>query len=335
MILSSKARLLFEDGMDTPFFLIKKVQKLMNHARWGICLMEALHGLHRSLFAFGLVGLLAMPAWADTGLEFPSNDQVPNGQTVRFKFTNPHLNGLPAYGPGGAGITYIFKLRPKQQTGYYTTFFWGNDDGVGTVNSTFLWDNGFADTYYGMHPYPPGGSSGTSHNWEVSVDQLDAQNGTVVKDVWYTQAIRVWADGSGKHHEFYWDWPKTDAGHMVTHTSPTYYNNATPPEPALTFGDAPWQPGQELCSCTLRGIQIYNSLLSPSEIQAEVSSPLGTPVGTNSIWYLNLNPTPSDISDKSGKGHHPTWVGSNRPTLYDNGGGDITPPAAPANLRVQ
>jgi hypothetical protein len=253
---------------------------------------------------------------ANTGLEFPRNDQVPDGETVRFKFMDPHLNGLPAYGPGGAGVTYIFKVRPKQQTGYYTTFFWANDDGVGTINSTFLWDNGFANTYYGMHPYPPGGSSGTSHNWEISVDQLDAQGSAVAKDIWYTQVVRVWSDGNGKHHEFYWDWPNTDAGHVVTHTSPTQYDNATPPSPALTFGDAPWQPGQELCSCTLRGIQIYSSLLPLTDIQSEISAPQSTATGNASIWYQNINPTPTDISDKSGAGHHPVWVGTSRPTLY-------------------
>ena len=275
-------------------------------------------GLSKSVFALGLVSLLTVPAWADTGLEFPRNDQVPDGQTVRFKFTNPHLNGLPIYGPGGNGVTYIFKVRPKQHTGYYTTFFWGNDDGVGFID-TFTWHNGGADTYYGMHPYPQGetGSNGTVHNWEISADTLDVQNGLAVKDAWYTQAVRVWADGAGvKHHEFYWDWPKQDAAHKVVHNSPSNLNNLNPPFPALTFGDAPWAPGQELCSCTLRGIQIYSSLLSLADIQNEITAPQSTVAGANSIWYLNANPTPTDISDKSGKGHHPAWVGNLRPTLY-------------------
>ena len=294
-------------------------------------------GLSKSVFALGLVSLLTVPAWADTGLEFPRNDQVPDGQTVRFKFTNPHLNGLPIYGPGGNGVTYIFKVRPKQHTGYYTTFFWGNDDGVGFID-TFTWHNGGADTYYGMHPYPQGqtGSNGTVHNWEISADTLDVQNGLAVKDAWYTQAVRVWADGAGvKHHEFYWDWPKQDATHKVVHNSPSNLNNLNPPFPALTFGDAPWAPGQELCSCTLRGIQIYSGLLALADVQSEIAAPQSTAEGIASIWYKNINPTPTDIADKSGAGHNPSWVGSNRATLYSDGGSDITPPAAPTNLRVQ
>lgn len=253
---------------------------------------------------------------ANFGLEFPRNDQVPDGQTVRFKFTNPHTSGLPIYGPGGNGVTYIFKVRPKQQTGYYTTFFWANDDGAGDL-TTFVWKgSGEADTYYGMHPYPPGSSSGTSHQWEISIEQNDFLNGTVVYDVWYTQVVRVWSDGSGKRHEFYWNWPNTDPAHMVTRTSPTTWGETNPPKPALTFGDAPWQPGRELCSCTLRGIQIYSSLLSLADIQNEIASPQSTVAGSASIWYLNLNPTPTDISDKSGRGNNPAWVGNGRPSLW-------------------
>jgi hypothetical protein len=255
------------------------------------------------------------PAATVTGLEFPRNDQVPDGETVRFKFTDPHTNGLPIYGLPGSGVTYIFKVRPKQQTGYYTTFFWANDNGIGDLTN-FEWKNGSSDTYYGMHPYPPGSSGGTSHNWEISVEQQDFQNGVVVKDVWYTQVVRVWADGSGKHHEFYWNWPSTDPAQMVTRTSPTTWGNEYPPLPALTFGDAPWQPGREMCSCTLRGIQIYSSLLSLEDIQQEIASPKSTVAGSASIWYLNLNPTPTDISDKSGRGHNPQWVGDRRPTLW-------------------
>ncbi len=260
----------------------------------------------------------AAGATTTLGLEFPSNDQVPDGQTVRFKFVDPHTNELPIYGAGGAGLTYIFKVRPKQQTGYYTTFFWANDDGRG-IYDTFAWQNGGANTYYGMHPYPQGvtGRNGIAHSWEISVDGIDVENGLVVKDVWYTQVVRVWADGIGvKHHEFYWDWPNTDAAHMVVHHSPANLNNANPPFPALTFGDAPWAPGRELCSCTLRGIQIYSSLLSLADVQSEITAPQSTVPGANTIWYLNLNPTPTDISDMSGKGHNPVWVGDLRPTLF-------------------
>jgi hypothetical protein len=129
--------------------------------------------------------------------------------------------------------------------------------------------------------------------------------------------VRVWREASGaKHHEFYWDLPNIDANHKVTYVALSTYGEMDPPRPALTFGDAPWQPGKELCSCVLRGIQIYSSLLSPTDIQEEIDSPLSTLAGSASIWYLNLDPTPTDISDKSGQGHDPVWVGPLRPGLW-------------------
>lgn len=256
------------------------------------------------------------PTTSDRGIEFPSNPDIKDGDTVRFRFRDPGKLGLPIYGPDGSGVTYIFRVYPKQQPGYYTTFFWGNDDGKGTME-TFEWNNSIAETYYGMHPYPDkGGDATLTHQWELSIEQDDFVNGTVAKGRWYTQAVRVWSDWRGKHHEFYWDLPNIDPSHLVTHTSPRSWGEVNPPAPALTFGDAPWNPGKELCSCILRGIQIYASKLSLLDIQNEIASPQSTAAGTHSIWYLNMNPTPTDISDKSGRGHNPEWVGTQRPALY-------------------
>lgn len=66
----------------------------------------------------------------------------------------------------------------------------------------------------------------------------------------------------------------------------------------------------------IRGIQIYSSTLTLNEILSEVAAPLSTSKGASGVWYLNLNPTPTDISDKSGKGHNPAWVGGERPLLW-------------------
>ena len=224
---------------------------------------------------------------------------------MRFRFLNP-LAIYPA--------TYIWRVYPKRQSGYFTAFFWGNDDGQGTLD-TFEWKSNNADTYYGAHPYPRAGDK-TQHDWEISIEADDYVNGAVVYDRWYTQALRVWADANGKHHEFYWDLPNTDASHRVTHTAPTSWGNVNPPVPALTWGDAPWNPGEEVWNGMLRGIQIYSTDLSVSEILSEADSPLSTTSGKASIWYLNLNPTPTDITDKSGAGHHPAWVGPERPSLW-------------------
>ncbi len=244
---------------------------------------------------------------AQAGLNFPGSAAVET--TMRFRFLNP-LAIFPA--------TYIWRAYPRRQSGYYTAFFWGNDDGKGDI-STFLWaGRNEADSFYGAHPYPDGGGSATTtHQWEIAVQQADFVNGVVVYDRWYTQALRVWTDAAGqKHHEFYWDLPNTDAAHMVSRTTNADWGNRTPPVPALTWGDAPWAPGREVWNGVLRGIQIYSANLSVPEILSEVSTPLSTGNGASNVWYLNLNPTPTDISDKSGAGHNPAWVGTERPTLW-------------------
>ncbi len=258
----------------------------------------------------------------ETGLDFPGSDAVTS--TMRFRFADPQNNGLPIYGPNGQGVTYIWRALPRQQAGYYTAFFWGNDDGQNNL-STFLWtSSGGADSYYGAHPYPQSPPNGATHFWEVSVEQRDFVNGVVEYGRWHTQALRVWTGSDGrKYHEFFWDLPNTDSAHTVVRVSPSSWGNVNPPAPALTWGDAPWQPGREVWNGVLRGIQIYATKLSVDDILAEVQSPASTTLGANNIWYLNLNPTPSDISDESGQGHHPSWVGSARPSLWteDSGSG--------------
>ena len=66
----------------------------------------------------------------------------------------------------------------------------------------------------------------------------------------------------------------------------------------------------------LRGIRMYSASLSLSDVVSEAGSPLSTTAGSAAVWYMNMNPTPNDIADKSGRGHHPTWAGNGRPALW-------------------
>jgi len=236
-------------------------------------------------------------AGGTAGLDFQGSAST--SSTVRFRFTNP-LAIYPA--------TYIWRVNPRRQAGYYTAFFWGNDGDFG-------WDGGDSNSYYGAHPYPQPAPNGTDHKWEISVGANDFLSPEfVVYDVWYTQVLRVWSDGSGKHHEYYWDWPNTSR--VIRRTESVNYGNVMPPHPALTFGDAPWSPSYEVMNGVLRGIQVYSTLLSVGDVGAEINAPKSTAAGASNIWYMNLNPTPQDISDKSGAGHNPEWVGSGRPRLW-------------------
>src|SRR5213594_3932359 len=267
-----------------------------------------------------------------TGLDFPGS----NGTTVRYRFTNP----LPIY-----PATYIWRAYPREQPPdwptlpglFYTTFFWGNDPGY-TVptgdTSVFLWDGGSANTYYGAHPYPepqPPNFNFYTEKWEIASDGYDFTGDPVQFRRWYNQALVAWADADGfKHTVFYWD--LSDPSKAVTHVSAQSYGNVNPPSPALTFGDAPWSPGREVYNGILSGIRVYSTNLSLSNILSEASAPLSTAAGKANIWYLNMNPTPDDISDKSGKSHNPSWIGTARPTLYTETSPINTPVGSPTVL---
>lgn len=261
---------------------------------------------------------------AQTGLDFPSNltgsDQL--APFVAFQFNNPDLNGLPIWGPGGAGATYIWKVKLRQQTGYYVTMWWSN-------NGSLLWDGGSPNSYYGAHPYPQNSNnSGTAHWWELATDYggdflytVAGAKKSVVYGVWRTQALRVTRNGDGtKTIRFYVDLPSVTDGDVIQRTLVSGYGEKSPPKPAITFGDSPWYDSfqHERLSGVLRGIKIFNKVLSESDMLLEAASDsIATTAGAANVWYLNINPTPTDISDKSGKGHHPVWADpANKASLW-------------------
>ncbi len=248
------------------------------------------------------------------GLDFPG--VVAAGGTIRFRFTDP-LDIYPA--------TYIWRVKLRSQPHYYTAFFWGNDGEFQWDSTGYLkWKKPTSNTYYGAHPYPSPSPNYVRRFkgvvgprfWEIAVDGLDILSKTEVEyDRWHTQALRVWADRAGKHHEFYWDLP--DTTRLVKYTVNSDYGNKSPPKPALTWGDAPWAPGEEVMYGVIRGIQIYAISLPLDAVVSESSMPLATPEGRAAVWYINLDPTPTDLTDHSGNGKNPTWVGPLRPALWE------------------
>ena len=248
------------------------------------------------------------------GLEWSGNENTSFER--RIVFANP----FPIY-----PATYVFRVFPRKKTTgsnprYYTMFFWGN-------NGEFTWKphgSGFiADSYYGMHPYPIPAPMGPGQ-WEISVYSNDFVTGSEVQwDRWYTQVIRVWRESaSTTRHEFYWDWP--DQTKLLEHTivDPAWATT-NPPTPAIVVGQAPnngrgasWggYAGYEEFKGIIRGMQFYDSVLTLPQIESEVA----TPGSVVKPWYLNINPTPTDISDKSGSNHHPIWEGAARPALWTN-----------------
>jgi len=234
----------------------------------------------------GQAELAIIPVKKIYGLDFPGNAGV--NKTMRFEFNSPP----PAY-----PATYIWRVYPRQQKSYYTAFFWGN-------NGPFFGSN----TYYGFHPYPDWASA-HQHFWEIASppgrDFVSRQH--VVYDRWYTQVAVCTQSKDKTMEEFYWDWPNLTR--VIRHIGKKYN---PPPVPALIVGDAPWNQGNEVWYGVIRGFQFYDTALTLKEVAQEIVSPgkIKTP------WYLNLNPTPEDISDKITSKHNPSWVGSERPSLW-------------------
>jgi hypothetical protein len=158
-----------------------------------------------------------------------------------------------------------------------------------------------------MHPFkdPP---ITPKTMWEISSYGADTYVDTVVYDRWYTQVAVVNETGGVEFHTYYWNWPNTTTD-LVTTDNPS---KPPPANPAIIVGDAPWNSGHEIPNAIIRGFQYYDVKLTLSEIAQEIAAP----GSVRQPWYLNLNPTPSDISDKSGHGHHPSWVGPGRPNLW-------------------
>lgn len=251
------------------------------------------------------------PGAISAAIEFPSNGG--GGTVCRFDLTG-------AAKPNIQPLTLLWKLYPIQHTSYYTTFFHGRSDGsLPTDIST---------NYWGCHPYPDGGAGGTTHKWEIAVegnDDVVDENGNdtaVIKDQWYSQAASSRANGgSSSIIDFYWDLDISTNRRISRTTAAALANDAN--SPALVFGDAPWSANNERLSGRLRGIQVYTEQLSEVQIVALEAMETDAAVlaklaqmNITSLWYLNMNPTPSDITDKSGAGHNPTWASANHGTLW-------------------
>lgn len=231
--------------------------------------------------------------------------------------------------------TYLFKVFQRNQVSgigdgsrYYTTFFWGN-------NGAFVWGSAYGTSYYGAHPYPIPENAGNG-KWSIAAaanDLVTRDNGTspyVTNNRWYSQAfVAQNIGGSTRQMRFYIDLPSIATSNRLTFTHT--HGQDTPPQPALMFGQAP-DNGSGLSwgdlsrweeqNAVIRGIQVYATALTEAQAVAlsvfETDADVLAYCAANGItpWYVNMNPTPTDVSDKSGNSRHPAWAGSARPTLW-------------------
>lgn len=238
--------------------------------------------------------------------------------------------------------TFLFKVYPRNQVStrtdtsrYFTTFFWGND-------GDFHWDTGGpgpmfdTNSYYGCHPYPTPNPDGDG-KWEISVygeDKVtrdDASAPFVTFDQWYSQAfVASRTNSTDTNHKFYIDLPSVATSNTITRniTGDGNWADTDPPTPAIVVGQAPdngtgkswggydgWEEANEI----IRGLQFYDSALTEQQILDRAACETNAEVlalGAPTPWYLNMNPSPDDVTDKSGSGHDGSWAGAERPTLW-------------------
>lgn len=244
---------------------------------------------------------VTMPAETGvTGLLFPDYDVSPSGNKmiVLWNAGEGSTAPFPIYG----GATYIWRAFPMAKVvnplGYWSSLFraqWG-----------LPWEDGAVNyEYYGCHPYPDGPDNRAE--WEISINGIDERVVPVEYDRWHTQVVTA---TTGKVVTFYFDWlAGIGAGFRV---GPITQNAKTAQDdPAMWFGDTLWT--QERYRGILRGFQYYDAVLTEEQINSEIA----TPGSVRTPWYLNLNPTPDDISDKSGAGHNPKWYSAAKASLWE------------------
>lgn len=271
---------------------------------------------------------------AQTALVFPANNAA--GSDIRFLFSGANL-------PARKASTILWASCSNASITGYVTHIWFSHN-VAVFQ---------ADNYeVGGHPYPAnaatydgtgqveagvqGGSGGTSHYMELAGlsarDQI-AIPGTAVQPVkdgttWKRHALQTTliTGGTEVRHRYWPDVIADSTNYFERIVSNTGF--PAPSAPAFYWGTSDWRAGSggantndETPNGKLRGFVIVDSgALTNAQIAA--ISALNTDSAVTSYlsgqsltpWYVNMNPTHTDVSDKSSAGHSPSWANANRPS---------------------
>ena len=217
----------------------------------------------------------------------------------------------------------IFQAYPQDNGVHYQTFFFHGIEGDYSPNS---------DKFYGCAPYP---LEQVEMRWEIAANSQDFTGDLMTYDRWFNCAFVAWADDDGKHHRFYYDLPDTSKVVEVD-LPPDYFSSLTSTH-SFTWGDAPWDHvtfyggKKEQYKGVLRRLKIFTTALSIEDATAEAQSDeVVSLAGAMSTWYLNANPRPDDLTDKSGNGNDFRWYEpENTASLWTS-----EPPSESANSKT-
>lgn len=259
-----------------------------------------------------------------TGLTFASNNEADSN--TAFEWSGAAM--LPRF-----LHTELWKVIYTDQLGYYA-FNW-------YALATRAWGGGTTRWERGAHPHPSDGSvnaegyatggtgsSGAVHYHEIANGSDKISNGgsplQVVKGVELWQMVTCEQVLTDYVHRFYPD----------LQGNPSFYiewiepvaSVAADPGVIHRYGSTPWDEtgtaentgdtSGEASSGSYWHFLQYNAVKTVPQALAKFALTNNDTTDPD-IWYSNISPTPTDIDDKSGQGHHPAWRGSNRPGLYD------------------
>lgn len=226
-----------------------------------------------------------------------------------------------------------------QHTGYYAWKWFAHNDG------SFHFDKYES----GNHPFPCDGefetsgnignaSGGTGSGGEVHYHESAGHGGAdyirdetgnsniVVKGQWLKQGcasrlITVSSTDDTIEELFYFDFTQPS---KVIRTLTPVAGFPTPSAPAFYFGASDWtasgSANSECPSGRFRNWQLYSAYKSAAQLLT-LSSLLSNAAivahaDAGGLHYVNIDPTPTDIADKSGLDNHPRWANANRPTAH-------------------
>jgi len=270
-----------------------------------------------------------------TGLIFPNNNATDSD--IRIKWTGSNLFTYN-------NNTAIWEVEHTVQLGYYAVSWLVSHD-----DST--WHGSTNNRQRGAHPWPGDGtydSSGAGLNGSgpTGVDQwfeiagltgpldfisnpssltqgsLQLAYNTRYKQAVKSEIVTVSTSNDTLRHTF---WPNlADTTFYIQQDQLVSSLDATS-TPAFYFGASAWTASgttnPEALGGMIRNMCLFDAALSIADIVSEanhVQNEAVTTAGIASVWYINRNPTPTDISDKQTQRttHSPSWATASRPTLY-------------------
>lgn len=267
-----------------------------------------------------------------TGLAWPGNASSNGDIRLRWLESAGRM-------PARTSMSILVKVKYLEQDGFYATI-WICEDDPTFSGTTF---------YVGGHPYPcdnvsdtgtgqaTGGTSstGTQQSYEIAAlgtgDYINSPSndgtGLIVTfgtEVWHFFKVELVSAGTVVRHTFYPD-RLNNANFFIQQDIAIGSLVSTPADGMLALGASVWRRGmggagaesndETPYSEYMRHILIYKRGLSTAEADAKFAL-TADDTSDPDIHYSCINPTPTDITDKSGQGNTPSWPNSNRPTLW-------------------